>query len=174
MPTIRRHRSPGNSKSSPPECRSDQLVRPNNGFATKPRSLVAQACRGGRCRRASHAGGCPASRDGCRARPGCSTCLAAARADGRQRGGHTLRQGGVRRTEPGQLRAAEAEAGKALAPRSSARRPYRPWQDRVDSGRKMALQILEFFDRNSVTNRRGDRRWLNRRKLDLFGDLAHR
>lgn len=48
------------------------------------------------------------------------------------------------------------------------------FRDRVDSGRKVAIQILEFFDRNSVTIRRGDRRRLNRRKLDLFGDLAHR
>ena len=48
------------------------------------------------------------------------------------------------------------------------------FRDRVDSGRKVAIQILEFFDRNSVTIRRGDRRRLNRRKLDMFGDLAHR
>ncbi|MEP9371682.1 selenocysteine-specific translation elongation factor [Mesorhizobium sp. KR1-2] len=48
------------------------------------------------------------------------------------------------------------------------------FRDHVDSGRKVAIQILEFFDRNSVTIRRGDRRRLNRRKLDLFGDLAHR
>lgn len=46
------------------------------------------------------------------------------------------------------------------------------FRDRVDSGRKVAIQILEFFDRNSVTIRRGDIRRLNRRKLDLFGDLA--
>jgi len=36
----------------------------------------------------------------------------------------------------------------------------------------VAIQILEFFDRNSVTIRRGDMRRLNRRKLDLFGDFA--
>lgn len=46
------------------------------------------------------------------------------------------------------------------------------FRDRVDSGRKVAIQILEFFDRNSVTIRRGDMRRLNRRKLDLFGDFA--
>ncbi len=46
------------------------------------------------------------------------------------------------------------------------------FRDRVDSGRKVAIQILEFFDRNSVTIRRGDLRRLNRRKLDLFGDFA--
>ncbi|MBA8819439.1 selenocysteine-specific translation elongation factor [Ochrobactrum sp. P6BS-III] len=46
------------------------------------------------------------------------------------------------------------------------------FRDRVDSGRKVAIQILEFFDRNSVTIRRGDLRRLNRRKLDLFGDFT--
>ena len=46
------------------------------------------------------------------------------------------------------------------------------FRDRVDSGRKVAIQILEFFDRNSVTIRRGDMRRLNRRKLDLFGDFT--
>lgn len=46
------------------------------------------------------------------------------------------------------------------------------FRDRIDSGRKVAIQILEFFDRNSVTIRRGDMRRLNRRKLDLFGDFA--
>lgn len=46
------------------------------------------------------------------------------------------------------------------------------FRDHVDSGRKVAIQILEFFDRNSVTIRRGDGRRLNRRKLDLLGDLT--
>ncbi|MFQ0812445.1 translation elongation factor [Brucella anthropi] len=46
------------------------------------------------------------------------------------------------------------------------------FRDRIDSGRKVAIQILEFFDRNSVTIRRGDMRRLNRRKLDLFGDFT--
>ncbi|MBC2887224.1 selenocysteine-specific translation elongation factor [Ochrobactrum sp. CM-21-5] len=46
------------------------------------------------------------------------------------------------------------------------------FRDRIDSGRKVAIQILEFFDRNSVTVRRGDMRRLNRRKLDLFGNFA--
>lgn len=45
------------------------------------------------------------------------------------------------------------------------------FRDRVDSGRKVAIQILEFFDRNGVTVRRGDLRRLNRRKLDLFGSF---
>lgn len=46
------------------------------------------------------------------------------------------------------------------------------FRDHVNSGRKVAIHILEFFDRNSVTIRRGDRRRLNRQKLDLFGDLT--
>ncbi len=46
------------------------------------------------------------------------------------------------------------------------------FRDRVDSGRKVAIQILEFFDRISLTIRRGDMRRLNRRKLDLFGDFT--
>ena len=46
------------------------------------------------------------------------------------------------------------------------------FRDRVDSGRKVAIQILEFFDRNSVTIRRGDLRRLNPHKLDLFGDFT--
>jgi len=46
------------------------------------------------------------------------------------------------------------------------------FRDRIDSGRKVAIQILEFFDRSSVTIRRGDMRRLNRRKMDLFGSFA--
>ena len=42
------------------------------------------------------------------------------------------------------------------------------FRDRVDNGRKVAIQILEFFDRHSVTLRRGDLRRVNRHRLDLF------
>ncbi len=42
------------------------------------------------------------------------------------------------------------------------------FRDQVDSGRKVAIQILEFFDRHGVTLRRGDLRRLNRHRLDLF------
>ena len=41
-------------------------------------------------------------------------------------------------------------------------------RDRLDNGRKVAIQILEFFDRHGVTIRRGDLRRLNRHRLDLF------
>lgn len=42
------------------------------------------------------------------------------------------------------------------------------FRDRVGSGRKVAIHILEFLDRHGVTLRRGDLRRLNRRRLDLF------
>ena len=43
------------------------------------------------------------------------------------------------------------------------------FRDRLDNGRKVAIQILEFFDRHGVTLRRGDLRRVNRHRLDLFG-----
>ena len=42
------------------------------------------------------------------------------------------------------------------------------FRDRVDNGRKVAIQILEFFDRHGVTLRRGDLRRINKHRLDLF------
>jgi len=41
-------------------------------------------------------------------------------------------------------------------------------RDRLDNGRKVAIQIVEFFDRHGVTLRRGDLRRINARRLDLF------
>ena len=46
-------------------------------------------------------------------------------------------------------------------------------RDRLDNGRKVAIQILEFFDRHGVTARRGDLRRLNPNRLDLFGPPAN-
>lgn len=46
------------------------------------------------------------------------------------------------------------------------------FRDRVASGRKVAIQILEFFDRHGVTLRRGDMRRLNKHLLDLFGPVV--
>ena len=46
-------------------------------------------------------------------------------------------------------------------------------RDRLSNGRKVAIQILEFFDRHGVTLRKGDMRTLNRHRLDLFGALVH-
>ena len=42
------------------------------------------------------------------------------------------------------------------------------FRDRIDNGRKVAIQILDFFDRHGVTLRRGDLRRINRNRLDLF------
>jgi selenocysteine-specific elongation factor len=42
------------------------------------------------------------------------------------------------------------------------------FRDRLDNGRKVAIQILEFFDRHGVTLRRGDVRRINKHRLDLF------
>jgi selenocysteine-specific elongation factor len=42
------------------------------------------------------------------------------------------------------------------------------FRDRLDNGRKVAIQILEFFDRHGVTLRRGDARRPNPHRRDLF------
>ena len=46
------------------------------------------------------------------------------------------------------------------------------FRDQVDNGRKVAIQILEFFDRHGVTLRRGDLRRINKHRLDLFRRAA--
>jgi selenocysteine-specific elongation factor len=43
------------------------------------------------------------------------------------------------------------------------------FRDQVDNGRKVAIQILDFFDRHGVTLRKGDERRVNPYRLDLFG-----
>ena len=42
------------------------------------------------------------------------------------------------------------------------------FRDRVQNGRKVAIEILDFFDRHGVTLRRGDLRRLNPHRADLF------
>lgn len=42
------------------------------------------------------------------------------------------------------------------------------FRDQLDNGRKVAIQILEFFDRHGVTLRRGDLRRVNKHRLELF------
>ena len=42
------------------------------------------------------------------------------------------------------------------------------FRDRLDNGRKVAIQVLEFFDRHGVTLRRGDVRRINKHRIDLF------
>jgi selenocysteine-specific elongation factor len=46
------------------------------------------------------------------------------------------------------------------------------FRDRLDNGRKMAILILEFFDRAGVTIRSGDVRRVRKDRLDLFGRVA--
>lgn len=43
------------------------------------------------------------------------------------------------------------------------------FRDRMDNGRKVAIQILDFFDRLGLTLRRGDLRRINPHRADLFG-----
>ena len=47
--------------------------------------------------------------------------------------------------------------------------PAASLRDRLDNGRKVAIQILEYFDRHGLTSRRGDLRRVNPHKLDVFG-----
>jgi selenocysteine-specific elongation factor len=44
------------------------------------------------------------------------------------------------------------------------------FRDRLDNGRKVAIQILEYFDRAGLTIRSGDQRRVRRDRLGLFGD----
>ena len=44
------------------------------------------------------------------------------------------------------------------------------FRDRVQNGRKVAIEILDFFDRLGLTLRRGDLRRINPHRADLFGD----
>lgn len=57
--------------------------------------------------------------------------------------------------------AAQSEDGWFTAP---------AFRDRVQNGRKVAIQILDFFDRMGLTLRRGDLRRINPHRLDLFGE----
>lgn len=47
------------------------------------------------------------------------------------------------------------------------------FRDRVDNGRKVAIQILDFFDRHGITLKRDDLRRLNKHRLDLFELSIH-
>jgi selenocysteine-specific elongation factor len=46
------------------------------------------------------------------------------------------------------------------------------FRDRLDNGRKVAIQILEFFDRHGFTIRRQDLRRINPARMDLFAPRA--
>ena len=47
------------------------------------------------------------------------------------------------------------------------------FRDRVENGRKVAIQILDFFDRHGVTLKRDDLRRVNKHRLDLFRPSVH-
>jgi selenocysteine-specific elongation factor len=47
------------------------------------------------------------------------------------------------------------------------------FRDRVENGRKVAIQILDFFDRHGITRKQDDLRRVNRHGLDLFGPQQH-
>jgi selenocysteine-specific elongation factor len=42
------------------------------------------------------------------------------------------------------------------------------FRDRLNNGRKVAIQILEYFDRHGLTHRRGDLRKVDQRRLEQF------
>jgi selenocysteine-specific elongation factor len=42
------------------------------------------------------------------------------------------------------------------------------FRDQLANGRKVAIQILEFFDRQGITHHQGDQRRINHQRLDLF------
>jgi selenocysteine-specific elongation factor len=46
------------------------------------------------------------------------------------------------------------------------------FRDRLDNGRKVAIQILEFFDRHGFTIRRQDLRRINPARVGLFAPDA--
>jgi selenocysteine-specific elongation factor len=43
------------------------------------------------------------------------------------------------------------------------------FRDKLDNGRKVAIQILEFFDRAGLTVRKGDARTVRTDRLSMFG-----
>ena len=46
------------------------------------------------------------------------------------------------------------------------------FRDRLDNGRKVAIQILEFFDRHGFTIRRQDMRRINPARVEFFAPKA--
>ena len=46
------------------------------------------------------------------------------------------------------------------------------FRDKLDNGRKVAIQILEFFDRQGITVRRGDLRRTVPQKLERYGPVT--
>ena len=61
-----------------------------------------------------------------------------------------------------------AESVHDIAIQNEGRISVAQLRDRLDNGRKIAIEILEFFDRSGVTLRRGDFRIVSSPRLDLF------
>ena len=59
-----------------------------------------------------------------------------------------------------------------LAEKSNGQFAAAQFRDRLDNGRKVAIQILEFFDRHGITLRRGDLRRVNPQRRHLFATPA--
>ena len=92
-------------------------------------------------------------------------------------GAEALRPHGPRRRDrpgpflPARHHRRDGRAGRRRGERRppAAGSPPRLFRDRMDNGRKVAIQILDFLDRHGVTLRRGDLRRINPHRLDLFG-----
>ena len=65
-----------------------------------------------------------------------------------------------------------AIAADAACAGSSGELTAAAFRDRLDNGRKVAIQILEFFDRVGVTVRSGDTRRVRLDRLAMFGPVA--
>lgn len=66
-----------------------------------------------------------------------------------------------------------AEIARALAANAEdGRFSVIQFRDQLDNGRKVAIQILEFFDAQGLTMRRGDWRRINPHKAELFRPVA--
>jgi selenocysteine-specific elongation factor len=61
-----------------------------------------------------------------------------------------------------------ADIARALAEAGDGAFTVTAFRDRLDNGRKVALQILEFFDRQGLTMRRGDVRRINPHRSEMF------
>lgn len=67
---------------------------------------------------------------------------------------------------------AMAATAQALAADSPEGFTAAQFRDRVASGRQLAIQVLEYFDRRGITVRRGDLRRAGREPAAVFGDNA--
>ena len=69
--------------------------------------------------------------------------------------------------EVGEIEVLSPSAMAGYLPESETAAAFR---DRVMNGRKVAIEILDFFDRQGVTMRRADLRRINPHRADMFAD----